>query len=175
MFSRNSMRRLWVWSSHQFFGIAIRKNDQTSLVTIGPAHAAKRQAVSSLPQLRYCSRQSRRYIMADQSPAHRASKKRRLTDRGLCIPASQDDTTDVDGHRPQSAARGPQPELFHKLRTQRSILALVIADTRIYAGTQGGDILVLDPGQQKESYLTLRLGLVARNIRTSCHNSSPPG
>jgi len=114
-------------------------------------------------------------MMADQSAAHRTSKRRRLTDGGIRIPASQDDTTDVDRHCPQPAGRGPQPELFHRVKTQRSILALVIANTRIYAGTQGGDILVLGRGQQQEPYLTLRPGMVARNIRTSYYNPSPPG
>lgn len=38
--------------------------------------------------------------------------------------------------------KGLQPTLFHRVRNQRSILALVVSDQRIYAGTQGGEILV---------------------------------
>ena len=36
-----------------------------------------------------------------------------------------------------------QPELFHKVRGQRSILALLVSGSLIFAGTQGGDLLVL--------------------------------
>ena len=52
--------------------------------------------------------------------------------------------THSDGQRLNSAhrGRGPQPKLFHKVKNQRSILALVISDSKIYAGTQGGQILV---------------------------------
>ena len=34
------------------------------------------------------------------------------------------------------------PALFHKVKNQRSILALVVSNSKIYAGTQGGEILV---------------------------------
>ena len=34
------------------------------------------------------------------------------------------------------------PTLFHKVKNQKSILALVVSDSKIYAGTQGGEILV---------------------------------
>ena len=34
------------------------------------------------------------------------------------------------------------PLLFHKIQTQTSILALLISDSKIYAGTQSGDLLV---------------------------------
>ena len=39
----------------------------------------------------------------------------------------------------------PQPKLHHRVKNQRSILALVIYDSKIYAGTQGGEILVRLP------------------------------
>ena len=35
-----------------------------------------------------------------------------------------------------------RPLLFHKIRNQTSILALLISDSKIYAGTQSGDLLV---------------------------------
>lgn len=35
-----------------------------------------------------------------------------------------------------------RPLLFHKIQTQTSILALLISDSKIYAGTQSGDLLV---------------------------------
>ncbi|KAI9878928.1 MAG: hypothetical protein M1830_010112 [Pleopsidium flavum] len=41
-----------------------------------------------------------------------------------------------------SQTKGSKPSLFHRVKNKRSILALVVSDQRIYAGTQGGDILV---------------------------------
>ena len=35
-----------------------------------------------------------------------------------------------------------RPLLFHKIQNQTSILALLISDSKIYAGTQSGDLLV---------------------------------
>ena len=35
-----------------------------------------------------------------------------------------------------------EPLLFHKVKNQKSILAIVISDSKIFAGTQGGEILV---------------------------------
>ena len=38
--------------------------------------------------------------------------------------------------------KGVPPALFHRVRNERSILAVVVSDHKIYAGTQGGEILV---------------------------------
>lgn len=35
-----------------------------------------------------------------------------------------------------------QPVLFHKIKNERSILALAVSDSRLFAGTQAGEILV---------------------------------
>lgn len=35
-----------------------------------------------------------------------------------------------------------QPALFHKVKNERSILALAVSDSRLFAGTQAGEILV---------------------------------
>jgi tRNA 2-selenouridine synthase SelU len=35
-----------------------------------------------------------------------------------------------------------EPLLFHKVKNQKSILAIVISESKIFAGTQGGGILV---------------------------------
>ncbi|KAL8974109.1 MAG: hypothetical protein Q9197_001651 [Variospora fuerteventurae] len=35
-----------------------------------------------------------------------------------------------------------QPALFHKIKNERSILALAVSDSRLFAGTQAGEILV---------------------------------
>ena len=34
------------------------------------------------------------------------------------------------------------PALFHKVKNQKSILAIVISNSRVFAGTQGGELLV---------------------------------
>ena len=43
--------------------------------------------------------------------------------------------------RPDRRARDP-PTLFHKVKNERSILALAVSEARLFAGTQSGDILV---------------------------------
>ena len=35
-----------------------------------------------------------------------------------------------------------KPVLFHKVRNQRSILAIAVSDSKIYAGTEEGELLV---------------------------------
>ena len=40
------------------------------------------------------------------------------------------------------SVRAKKPLLFHKIQNQKSILALLISDSKIYAGTQSGDLLV---------------------------------
>lgn len=53
-------------------------------------------------------------------------------------------TTDAEGydnHRP-SSVKAASPILFHKVQNQRSILALLVSDLKLYAGTQNGDLLV---------------------------------
>ena len=49
---------------------------------------------------------------------------------------------DHNGITSNSASNATQPSLFHKIKNQRSILAIAVSDSRIYAGTQGGDLLV---------------------------------
>ncbi|KAI4242529.1 MAG: hypothetical protein L6R42_010979, partial [Xanthoria sp. 1 TBL-2021] len=42
--------------------------------------------------------------------------------------------------KPDSRARQP-PALFHKVKNERSILALAVSEARLFAGTQSGEIL----------------------------------
>ena len=63
---------------------------------------------------------------------------------------ADDDVVDLDGHRERvvsittadnrSALNGPA--LFHKVKNQKSILAIIVSDSKIFAGTQGGELLV---------------------------------
>ena len=78
----------------------------------------------------------------DHLPVQPPSKRRRLTNRELRLPEVQDGGTNADAYPPHAANTDAQPKLFHKVKNQKSILALVIGDAKIYAGTQGGDILV---------------------------------
>ena len=48
----------------------------------------------------------------------------------------------VNGGAQLPSMKAQKPSLFHKIRNQRSILALLISDSKIYAGTQNGDLLV---------------------------------
>lgn len=42
----------------------------------------------------------------------------------------------------KSPANTPEPTLFHKVKNQKPILALAVSDSKLYAGTQGGELLV---------------------------------
>ena len=48
----------------------------------------------------------------------------------------------LDGAQAQRTADGSLPVLLHTVKNQRSILALAVSASRIYAGTQGGELLV---------------------------------
>lgn len=41
-----------------------------------------------------------------------------------------------------ASLKAHNPALFHKVKNERSILALLISKGKLYAGTQGGDLLV---------------------------------
>ena len=55
-----------------------------------------------------------------------------------------DAATDVEGHggAPPTLLSATNPTLFHKIQNQRSILALLVSDSKLFAGTQNGDVLV---------------------------------
>lgn len=62
-----------------------------------------------------------------------------------------DTATDAEGHggAPPTSLTTTNPTLFHKIQNQRSILALLVSDSKLYAGTQNGDLLVccsMNPG-----------------------------
>lgn len=48
----------------------------------------------------------------------------------------------LDGTQTPRTANRSSPALLHTVKNQRSILALVVSDSNIYAGTQGGELLV---------------------------------
>jgi di- and tripeptidase len=39
-------------------------------------------------------------------------------------------------------SNAPPPSLFHKIKNSKSILAVAVSESHIYAGSQGGDLLV---------------------------------
>ena len=55
-----------------------------------------------------------------------------------------DIATDVEGHGAAlpNSLNATSPTLFHKIQNQPSILALLVSDSKLYAGTQNGDVLV---------------------------------
>lgn len=54
---------------------------------------------------------------------------------------SSTDTETLDHGQP-TTVEVPAPHLFHKIKNQRSILALLVSDSKLYTGTQSGDIFV---------------------------------
>ena len=67
-----------------------------------------------------------------------------------------DAATDVEGHggAPSTLLNATSPTLFHKIQNQPSILALLVSDDKLYAGTQNGDLLVcrsIRPGHKVEA------------------------
>lgn len=55
-----------------------------------------------------------------------------------------DAATDVEGRpvTPSTSLNTTSPILFHKIQNQPSILALLVSDSKLFAGTQNGDLLV---------------------------------
>lgn len=49
-----------------------------------------------------------------------------------------------------------QPTLFHKVKNDRSILALAISNSRLFAGTQAGEILVNVPRPESHSIMLMK-------------------
>jgi len=68
---------------------------------------------------------------------HVTSRGRALTDEIIA-----DFTSTSDGNIAGYADEERSPALFHKIKDQRSVLALVIHDAKIFAGTQGGVITI---------------------------------
>lgn len=70
--------------------------------------------------------------------------------------------TAIGQNRKAGNSGGPEPTLFHKVKNQKSILALAVSDSRLYAGTQGGELLVrqsaFSPGSQTRSTFVSGLG-----------------
>ena len=48
----------------------------------------------------------------------------------------------ANGYYADAGLGAHQPTLFHKVKNQKSILALVVSDSKIYAGTQDGELKV---------------------------------
>ena len=75
-----------------------------------------------------------------------------------------DIATDVEGHgaAPPNSLNATSPTLFHKIQNQPSILALLVSDSKLYAGTQNGDVLVclsMEPAHYAKAADKKRFGL----------------
>lgn len=55
-----------------------------------------------------------------------------------------DAATDFEGHggAPPTSLNATTPTIYHKIQNQPSILAILVSDFKLYAGTQNGDLLV---------------------------------
>lgn len=51
-------------------------------------------------------------------------------------------TTQKDGRSGPRSHSAAAPSLFHKVKDTRSILSLLVSESQIFGGTQGGEILV---------------------------------
>ena len=61
------------------------------------------------------------------------------------VHASSDATLirdDSNGFPPNQGSGAQKPTLFHKVKNQKSILALAVSESKIYAGTQDGELKV---------------------------------
>lgn len=56
--------------------------------------------------------------------------------------SQNDGTMDTNGHAMAAAKDGRTPTLVHRMKHDKSILALAVSSPYIFAGTQGGEILV---------------------------------
>lgn len=69
--------------------------------------------------------------------------------------ADRGDSDIALGQNGKAGNSGPEPTLFHKVKNQKSILSLVVSDSRLYAGTQGGELSVRQPALAFVSALCL--------------------
>lgn len=74
--------------------------------------------------------------------------------------ADRGDSDTVIGKNGKVGKSGPEPTLFHKVKNQKSILALAVSGSRLYAGTQGGELLVRQTAQAFMSALCLLQPLI---------------
>ena len=68
-----------------------------------------------------------------------------------------------NGHSQQAHENDP-PTLVHKLKSRKSVLALAVSNSRIYAGTQAGEILVSPFGCLWSTATEFDLGLVVGKL-----------
>ena len=63
------------------------------------------------------------------------------------------DSSANHGSLTYSGSKGTGPSLLHRIQNSKSILALAVSNSNIYAGTQGGEILVIDISDAGDSQL----------------------
>ena len=82
---------------------------------------------------------------------------------GLSTPQDNERYSQSQGQRPRSSA-GATPVLFHKVKDTRSILSLIVSESQIFAGTQGGEILVCSTLAMLANVAYSSIGVVASNL-----------
>ncbi len=78
--------------------------------------------------------------MASSKSITRNNERRIQTDTHL--EDSDFNPSDHNDTAAHSDSNAPPPSLFHKIKNSKSILAVAVSESHIYAGSQGGDLLV---------------------------------
>lgn len=80
--------------------------------------------------------------MAYPSPRFQINSDGDTTDTDYGDSDTAAEISGLDGTQAQWTANSSSPALLHTVKNQRSILALAVSNSNIYAGTQGGELLV---------------------------------
>lgn len=80
--------------------------------------------------------------MAHRRPIFEINRDEDFTDTDHGDSDTAPEINGRDGTQPQRPVNASSPALLHTVKNQRSILALVVSNSNIYAGTQGGELLV---------------------------------
>lgn len=67
--------------------------------------------------------------------------------------SQHDAAVDTNGHAKAASGPGRTPKLVHRMKHDKSILALAVSSESIFAGTQGGEILVCWNTARREARL----------------------
>jgi hypothetical protein len=90
----------------------------------------------------------------------------------MTAPAQNDGATNSTNGVPQTAPAKRVPLLAHRMKHDKSILALAVSWQYIFAGTQGGEILVSNTVEVVERLKLTRYGRFTASTRTSAEESS---
>jgi hypothetical protein len=115
-------------------------------VEVSPPHHAAPQSGHWTLNPPSSSRRAKSGTLSPRDTRHAEKASRTHTEPGLTLPmtALPQDHGAVKSYRveKQAAMASRTPVLAHRMKHDKSILALVVSSQYIFAGTQGGEILV---------------------------------